>query len=519
MKTCMKTKIFVLLIITVFMFSGVPQPLYAYTPPTTFSAPETLGVTFHAADNSGAFKGFYVTSTVPADLRQFIQNSENPNSEFNQSGYYNLYVKMQLDFKVDNGNWQYASDWDSETKANDQSFSFQCPVGNNVFTTALTYFKDEFFDVHFSSVGIPQNKSYFDTHTWTFRARYVVSYQGPNGAVHTFSTWSNTVAYTNSSVEDPEKLINHAPVIKSIEMKTYPSGEPYLAIQTEKHHTDLDKLSSISANTVLIETWIKVGDSNWVQGDDSAYGEMITVDAVDFFGSQKDYSAAVYQIKLRYAFDQVNYALSGKTGKIFGPYSSVVSKGMTGWSDANTWAEPLLIEAQALGLIPSILNGADLTQPITREEFAELGVVLYEKVTGKAAESTSPNPFNDTNNGQILKAFRLGITSGMGKGKFEPRMLITREQCAVMLVSTLKAITPTASFEVTGVKDFPDQKYISSWALAQVKYMAKNGIIVGNAAGEFMPKGITSKQLAEKYGMATREQAIIMALKAYKLSQ
>jgi hypothetical protein len=50
-----------------------------------------------------------------------------------------------------------------------------------------------------------------------------------------------------------------------------------------------------------------------------------------------------------------------------------------------------LQNAYDLGLIPDILIGADMTKPITREEFCELAVLLYEKVTGKAGEPVSPN--------------------------------------------------------------------------------------------------------------------------------
>src|SRR5690606_4502364 len=63
------------------------------------------------------------------------------------------------------------------------------------------------------------------------------------------------------------------------------------------------------------------------------------------------------------------------------------------WSNASQWATAELQKANDAGLIPDILKGADLTKPITREEFAELSVKLYEKSTNKAAIPVSPNPF------------------------------------------------------------------------------------------------------------------------------
>ena len=55
---------------------------------------------------------------------------------------------------------------------------------------------------------------------------------------------------------------------------------------------------------------------------------------------------------------------------------------VTLYQAASDWAKSELQKANDLGLIPAILKGADMTKPIMREEFAELVVVLYEKVTG-----------------------------------------------------------------------------------------------------------------------------------------
>ncbi len=65
-----------------------------------------------------------------------------------------------------------------------------------------------------------------------------------------------------------------------------------------------------------------------------------------------------------------------------------------------------------------------MTKPITREEFCELAVLLYEKVTETAAAPVSPNPFTDTTNSQILKAYALGITTGTSTTTFSPNTLI-----------------------------------------------------------------------------------------------
>ena len=74
-------------------------------------------------------------------------------------------------------------------------------------------------------------------------------------------------------------------------------------------------------------------------------------------------------------------------------FSGVISYNVPFWLNASQWATEELNKAEKAGLIPDLLKGVDLTRPITREEFAELAVKLYEKSTGKAAIPSSPNPF------------------------------------------------------------------------------------------------------------------------------
>jgi hypothetical protein len=189
------------------------------------------------------------------------------------------------------------------------------------------------------------------------------------------------------------------------------------------------------------------------------------------------------------------------------------------YKKASEWAKTELEKADELGLVPDILIGADMTKPITREEFCELAVLLYEKATMTAAEPVSDNPFKDTTNTQILKAYKLGITTGTSATEFSPSVLINREQCAAMLFRTIKAINPDGNYSTDGVKDFPDQKHISDWAVQAAKYMSGAGILTGDKDGNFMPKAVTSAQEASGYGMATREQAVALSVRTFSKTQ
>lgn len=229
-------------------------------------------------------------------------------------------------------------------------------------------------------------------------------------------------------------------------------------------------------------------------------------------GAVIDIKSAFYETRARFA-----YRRSGEHISAYSEYSDIVSIGTPAfYKDASDWATTELNKAGEYGLIPNILKGADMTKPITREEFCELAVLLYEKTTGKASTSASPNPFTDTTNVQILKAFKLGITDGTSSTTFTPQKLISREECATMLFRAIKAIAPTADYNVNGVADFPDQMDISAWALDGAKYMFKLGIIRGGNGGKFMPKAITTAQEAEGYGRATREAAILMSVRTYE---
>lgn len=292
--------------------------------------------------------------------------------------------------------------------------------------------------------------------------------------------------------------------------ETHPYGSALLTFKID----DLARSTDSVHWAVMIEK--KIGGGSWIGTDEiptetmldqyqSSPGvftfEQLWVETYEWDGTQ--------QISYRAYVKQYDYTWTGvgQSG-----YSNVAALGLK----SSTWAVAELEKADGLGLIPDILQGKDLTKPITREEFCELAVLLYEKVTGTAASAASTNPFTDTENAQILKAYQLGITNGISSTTFEPNTLINREQCAAMLYRAIKAIKPDADYSIAGVQDFPDQKYISAWAVEATKYMSNIGIIKGDASGNFMPKATTTAQQAASYGMATREAAILMTVRAYE---
>jgi len=325
-----------------------------------------------------------------------------------------------------------------------------------------------------------------------------------------------------------------SPTIKSIDLKHAEDNRPYFEAQVYFPQSVLDLDSAApGGGSVFWDYSVQVDNGAWGEFGGGGYinvytgGEdneapvhadtfAITFDPVDE-GSLTyiDIKNHIYAYHLRVYYDY--YEGWPDVEPIYSPVSNTVTIGSGAfYSDASSWAEGELKKANDYGLVPNILKGADLTKPITREEFCELSVLLYEKTTNVSAVPVSPNPFVDTTNSQILKANALGITLGTSAVTFSPNTLITREQCAAMLFRAIKAIAPYADYSVNGIQDFPDKNDISPWAVDAAKYMSKLGIIKGDASGNFMPKATTSVQTAAGYGMATREAAIVMTVRAYE---
>ena len=196
----------------------------------------------------------------------------------------------------------------------------------------------------------------------------------------------------------------------------------------------------------------------------------------------------------------------------------------------SAWARDEMTQANILGLIPDTLKDADMTKRITRAEFAAVSVKLYESLTGTTSTAAS-TPFTDisgnSNRADIGKAYGLGIAVGVSDTEFAPDAAINREQLATMLCRTIKKYSfdgwtidkdDQYYLDTSGASTFADDADISGYAKPSVYYMAKMGIINGVDSTHFAPKNITPEQEAKGYATATREQAIALSLRIYKLS-
>lgn len=178
--------------------------------------------------------------------------------------------------------------------------------------------------------------------------------------------------------------------------------------------------------------------------------------------------------------------------------------GKMDFSSASDWAEPEIQKAYDLKLTTdTILN--HFSRNITREEFCEIAVKLYEALSGKEALAAIENPFTDTTNTMALKAFELGIIKGTSDTTFSPNSPITRQEICVMIYRTLKADNPSLNMDTSGVSAFSDEASIASWAIDAVKYANKNSIMKGTGNNNINPLGNT-----------TREQAIVLIKRTFE---
>lgn len=170
------------------------------------------------------------------------------------------------------------------------------------------------------------------------------------------------------------------------------------------------------------------------------------------------------------------------------------------WNIASSWAENELKKANDNDLIPEIFIDTDLTKNITRREFAHIAVRLYEIISDNTYNAKVKNPFTDTNDEEVIKAYSIGITTGTSDTTFDPDKLVTREEMATMMTRTLEKLNIYTYIKLSNVNAFDDDAKMQSWSKQSIYFMATNEIIKGVGNNNFDPSN-----------NATIEQAIIIS--------
>ena len=262
------------------------------------------------------------------------------------------------------------------------------------------------------------------------------------------------------------------------------------------------KVEGVECRTIAARDW---------RDDDVSSEACLSVDMKFYSGGQPyDFGFGKYCVLLDIGTDDDRHIITLNDGFVF----------ETG--EASEWAKDELARADELGLIPDCLDGADLTADITRAEFAAVAVKVYEALSGTAAIPAVNNPFTDTSDVEVLKAYNIGAVNGTSATTYDPDALLNREQAATMLTRVFKKISLVGwtlqtdgqfTLPYTKPAAFADDKDISDWAKDSVYFMAANGIINGVGGNKFAPKNVTTEEQATGYANATREQALLIAVR------
>ncbi len=167
-------------------------------------------------------------------------------------------------------------------------------------------------------------------------------------------------------------------------------------------------------------------------------------------------------------------------------------------STASGWAEPYILENEAMGVVTNDLS-EDWTRAITREEFCgalikalayylDYDIDAFFEYVRNAEITDNSIAFTDCDNEFVLLAAGMKIVDGKGEGKFAPSDSITREEAAVMLTRSRKICLDVYIRDYSD-KLFDDDFDISEWAKNAVRHMKETGVMQGVDEKSFDPKG------------------------------
>lgn len=169
-------------------------------------------------------------------------------------------------------------------------------------------------------------------------------------------------------------------------------------------------------------------------------------------------------------------------------------------ADLSGWAVSDYQSASEAGLVSYSVVSNNLKDSITREEFCELAMNLYKKLTNEELIMPVGSPFRDTDNVAVAQAYNYGIVNGTDDDTFTPDRLVTREEMAKMLVSTLTASEVNFSIadgaSTAYVDAFADGRDVSAWAMSSVSTALNYELMTGVTDDTLQPLKATSREQA-----------------------
>jgi len=184
-------------------------------------------------------------------------------------------------------------------------------------------------------------------------------------------------------------------------------------------------------------------------------------------------------------------AAYNKSGREYSNTASTSTKKNVTFTDLGSvsWARNAIEDLASRGIVAG--KSENLFKPndkITRAEFTCLMVRAFN------LEMTPVGSFADVKIGKwyykdLMTAKSLGIISGDEKNCFYPEDPITREDMAVIIAKTLKAVNkPLTGFSNSVLEKFRDKNMISPYALSSIASLHGEGIMLGKTSSTIAPK-------------------------------
>ncbi len=166
-----------------------------------------------------------------------------------------------------------------------------------------------------------------------------------------------------------------------------------------------------------------------------------------------------------------------------------------------SWANDEVEKAIGEQLIPEDMQN-NYTKPITREEFCILAIRMIEVKSAHdidwylnevGVDIAPVGTFSDCDTKEVRAAKVLGITDGVGDGKFAPDNLLNREQAAKFLTTTAMACGRDIEL---GTPAYTDLDEIANWAKPYTGYVYDINVMKGVGGNRFDPQGSYQRQQA-----------------------
>jgi hypothetical protein len=136
----------------------------------------------------------------------------------------------------------------------------------------------------------------------------------------------------------------------------------------------------------------------------------------------------------------------------------------------------------------------DYKEDITRGDFIYIAVRLYEVLSDDEVVIDQSISFVDTKDEYALKGATIGLSNGIGDGKFGPNEILTREQLATLMVKVIDLLQ--IEMRDSSNELFNDDELISSWAKESIYKAKSNNIISGVGNNLVDPQGLASVQMS-----------------------